>query len=838
MSKYRLLGGVATAAVVLGGLAAIPASAQAAPTEQTTIVVTPPEGLIDFSQTRSTGHNDFLENGLHVWTEGSGSTDKAAGYINQSQTLDSLASEGEPSLDWTLNDPQLPAIPGKQIVTDFDNDGTPDGILVGEPIYGNEWWLSNDAAQWVKDGAPHQGGGEGSPYYGTLAEWATAFPNAFVDQVGYSVGSGVHGDGVISSMTYGDTTYTFALGIGPCEATVDPDTETYTLTQDCTTYETIDIPDGWTLDGAGYTITAVEDVDHPNFPGPVIQSATGDDNGPATMNVENLSITSSGFGSGNSGGKLAGIRYDRAGGYVENVSVNGISHGNGVQEGIGLYVRNRDASGSYQVPPATISVDNVSITRYQKGGIVFDGNLGFTLTNSTVGTSAAADGTPDTTLAANAVQVSRAAHGTIEGNTIGLNEYNPVPPPGDGSDATSILLYDAKTVTIDDNVISGQDGDVGIDAYNDTQGVLDTNATVSCNLFSRDEQSDDYDPYGVAVNQWDDGSTPVTITLSDSSFSGWNYNTAETQYDGAGNWTFSPGVPNQQLGQCAPSTPGNVTAPGGDQQTDVTWDASTAPVYAPILGYTVTATDPDGDIVATQQVGPAATSAHLDGLTSGEDYTISVVANGSGGDSAAGTAVLHATSVTLQAAAVRVKYGAHTTLSGQLSSTDSDAGLAGRIVEIQSSPAGADTWTPVADVNVDASGSFSQSVTPTVNTDYRAVYSGDPDNSSVSSTATVSVAMKVRVRVSHKKMLAGRRVMFSGAVLPSHVGYPVELQLRQSDGTWLTLQTKTLDDASSYGFRWKSQDPGVYVMRVYADGDATHVDGWSKRITITVNPAG
>ena len=36
--------------------------------------------------------------------------------------------------------------PGYQLIVDFDNDGTADGILVGEPgFYGTNWWLNNAA---------------------------------------------------------------------------------------------------------------------------------------------------------------------------------------------------------------------------------------------------------------------------------------------------------------------------------------------------------------------------------------------------------------------------------------------------------------------------------------------------------------------------------------------------------------------------------------------------------------------------------------------------------------------------------------------------------------------
>ena len=98
-------------------------------------------------------------------------------------------------------------------MVDFNDDGTRDGILIGEPgVYGTDWWLNNAAAAFVKAGAPVNGGGSGSgsAWHGTLAQWRTAFPAAEVDAFGFSLGSGVKGDGVLNAITFAGTRYTFA----------------------------------------------------------------------------------------------------------------------------------------------------------------------------------------------------------------------------------------------------------------------------------------------------------------------------------------------------------------------------------------------------------------------------------------------------------------------------------------------------------------------------------------------------------------------------------------------------------------------------------------------------
>src|SRR3954453_1901212 len=105
------------------------------------------------SDTRATGHYEVQGSGLHVWTQSNTSTDKVAEYVDTSAPL---AGVGGPSLNLTTTSGTVK--PGFQLVVDFDNDGSIDGILVGEPtVYGNNWWLNNAADADIKANAPHSG---------------------------------------------------------------------------------------------------------------------------------------------------------------------------------------------------------------------------------------------------------------------------------------------------------------------------------------------------------------------------------------------------------------------------------------------------------------------------------------------------------------------------------------------------------------------------------------------------------------------------------------------------------------------------------------------------------
>ena len=95
----------------------------------------PPPGTImvpdDFNPVAlrhpATGHYAVQGTGLRIWTDGSTSTDKVAEYVATTTPLADVGSR----LVVTTHHRRIP--PGFQLVVDFDNDGSIDGILVGEP---------------------------------------------------------------------------------------------------------------------------------------------------------------------------------------------------------------------------------------------------------------------------------------------------------------------------------------------------------------------------------------------------------------------------------------------------------------------------------------------------------------------------------------------------------------------------------------------------------------------------------------------------------------------------------------------------------------------------------
>lgn len=168
------------------------------------------------TETRSNGRNELVADGLRVYTLASDSESKAAGYygyVTNDINFD-LENASDFNLTWNGTTPA----PGGQLVVDLDNDGDLDGILVVENAYGgiggNLWnpsiWGQSTGTSIDTTKYPTAGGGGGSRN-GSLSDWNIAFPNAKVRAIGYSLGSGVKGDGIISSITVNSTAYTFGL---------------------------------------------------------------------------------------------------------------------------------------------------------------------------------------------------------------------------------------------------------------------------------------------------------------------------------------------------------------------------------------------------------------------------------------------------------------------------------------------------------------------------------------------------------------------------------------------------------------------------------------------------
>jgi len=272
------------------------------------------------------------------------------------------------------------------------------------------------------------------------------------------------------------------------------------LDGNCTTTETIYIPDGHILEGQGYSITALDPAAG-HFTGAVVANAG------SSAYVNNLTVTSSGLVNVCDAGanRLRGIMFEGASGSITHTNVVGINQGNsGCQEGNAIEVRNAPFDGTHP-GTVTVSITNNFVDYYQKTGIVVNGDVQVAVNNNYVGSAYL-----DDYLAANSVQLGYGAMGSVNNNTIVGNDW-------DGASdyvGTAVLIYAAGDVNVKKNTVIGAGTDIGVFAlYSGTVNVVNNSLTRSAD--------DGKDDYGSGV--WFYGNNGKS-KLVHNTFSGWKNN--------------------------------------------------------------------------------------------------------------------------------------------------------------------------------------------------------------------------------------------------------------------------------------------------------------------------
>jgi hypothetical protein len=219
------------------------------------------------------------------------------------------------------------------------------------------------------------------------------------------------------------------------------------LTNNCTTTATIYVPQGRTLNGQWYQITAIDPVGS-HFVGAVVQNAPG----ATQVNIRSLRITASGL-QNNCTGILVGIRLYEASGIIENNRISDLNQANsGCQRGNSIDV-------TTDIPGATlrtVTIRGNTILNFMKTGIRVNGNVRADVRNNVIGASA-----NQAVLAANSIQISRGATGIVQLNQVAGNSWT-----GDNIYfATAILLFEsAPGLIVRNNGIQGN-ADAGIAVY-------------------------------------------------------------------------------------------------------------------------------------------------------------------------------------------------------------------------------------------------------------------------------------------------------------------------------------------------------------------------------------
>lgn len=240
---------------------------------------------------------------------------------------------------------------------------------------------------------------------------------------------------------------------------------TMRLSADCTTDRTIRVDDGFTLDGAGHTITVVDPAgDH--FRGAVVENA-----GPSAS-VRNLRIAAPDLADVCDDGddRLAGIRLTDATGVVADNVITGLvqlrpdGQVSGCQEGWSIWVR----TSAWEGAPVKASITGNRIDGYQKEGILAFGAVAATIANNDV-----RGGGAQREQAQYGIEVTTSVPGTVRTNHVTGNVYlGPFPAYAGGinsdrsrrltvignvvtASSAGIQLFDAADADVIGNTVSG-----------------------------------------------------------------------------------------------------------------------------------------------------------------------------------------------------------------------------------------------------------------------------------------------------------------------------------------------------------------------------------------------
>jgi hypothetical protein len=284
--------------------------------------------------------------------------------------------------------------------------------------------------------------------------------------------------------------------------------KTMTLNNDCVTTASIQVPDGFTLNGAGHTITA-KDPAGGHFLGGVVTNAG------ASASVINLRITTDNLVDvcDAGGDRLRGILFDGASGKISNNTVSYINQGaSGCQEGNAIEVRNFTAN----TPTSVVTIDSNRVSFYQKTGIVANGNVDAKITDNTV-----IGGGPVNYIARNGIQVGFGATGQVKGNYVSGNSYT-------GADVSGgILVVGGPAyggdfcvgVQVMNNTLEGNDVGVYVSQYEAdfSAPAIATNIKVVNNVISNPTVSNGY-VYQAGVSDVGNNDKIITNRISGAGY--------------------------------------------------------------------------------------------------------------------------------------------------------------------------------------------------------------------------------------------------------------------------------------------------------------------------------
>ncbi len=241
--------------------------------------------------------------------------------------------------------------------------------------------------------------------------------------------------------------------------------------------------------------------------------------GASVCNIKNLLVD--GDKKGNANYRFLGIAYWNAGGFINNVEVINVMDDpfSGSQHGNAIYAYNNTAG------PYNLALDGITVSAFQKGAVVLNGNGNLTVDVDNVDIAGAG---PTTVTAQNGIQIWGASGTVNDCNITGIN-YT-----GSGWASAGLLVIEgnieAENVDIDgcqtsvyfndasgsysNSIITNPQG-VGVMFYNPAggaQSLLVDGVSAAGNMFTDQ----------IGIEQWSTGGL-MDLTVTNSEFTNWIY---------------------------------------------------------------------------------------------------------------------------------------------------------------------------------------------------------------------------------------------------------------------------------------------------------------------------
>ncbi|MDQ1682647.1 MAG: lysozyme [Frankiaceae bacterium] len=293
----------------------------------------------------------------------------------------------------------------------------------------------------------------------------------------------------------------------------------------------------------------------------------------------------------------------------------------------------------------------------------------------------------------------------------------------------------------------------------------------------------------------------------------------------------------------APTPPVKVAASAGNHSLTVTWLPADNG-GALVTSYTVNVSNG-----TTVTVGGTTTSAVIGGLTNGVPYSVTVTATNAVGTSPISLSTRPATpqiptSITSWLTTDTLSYGDSTVMNGTVVRLDTGAALPGETVLVWQRPAGTTTWTQVASLITDQSGTATYPFTPLESTDTRMTWAPSvpafKPQTTLVRTATVSdiaaaftvTPPQLTVRPGHGAALSA---VLSRVDTSAPVGGAVVDVATRAVGTTLWVPAVSLTADANGAVSWQFMPAGNTEVRLHW----TPVLHWAARdatVVVSVQP--